>query len=125
VDQTLSRGTNLNLIEKPRSNTQVLNDWVTNIEQLLDPAADTMPEAKYSLHPARVNSKGCTFADQVKHLAAANYQLGSRILGEPPPEGTQGDKVRESVKSKAEIVEYLKGSFVCLHRAATKVDEKE
>jgi uncharacterized damage-inducible protein DinB len=107
------------------STTQVLNDWVTNIEQLLVPAAGAMPEAKYSFAPSGGEFKGVrTFAEQVKHLAAANYQLGSRSLGEPPPPGTQGETAPASVKSKAEIMEYLKGSFACLHRAAAKVDEK-
>jgi uncharacterized damage-inducible protein DinB len=111
--------------EVPRSTTQVLNDWVTNIEQLLVPAADAMPEAKYSFTPNSGEFKGVrTFGEQVKHLAAANYQLGSRILGEGPPPGTQGEAAPSSVNSKAEIMEYLKGSFACLHRAAAKVDEK-
>jgi len=111
--------------EVPRSTTQVLNDWVTNIEQLLVPAADAMPEAKYSFTPSYGEFKGVrTFGEQVKHLAAANYQLGSRILAEEPPQGTQGEAAPSSVNSKAEIMEYLKGSFACLHRAAAKVDEK-
>ena len=37
--------------EVPRSTTRVLDVWVTNIEQLLVPAADAMPEAKYSFVP--------------------------------------------------------------------------
>ena len=112
--------------EVPGSTTaQVLNDWVTNIEQLLVPAADAMPEAKYSFAPTAGEFKGVrTFAEQVKHLAAANYQLGSRILGEAPPDGTQGETAPASVRSKAEIVEYLKGSFACLHRAAASLNEK-
>ena len=111
--------------EVPRSTTQVLNDWVTNIEQLLVPAADAMPEAKYSFTPSNGEFKGVrTFGEQVKHLAASNYQLGSRILGEEPPLGTQGEAAPSSVNSKAEIMEYLKGSFACLHRAAARVDEE-
>src|SRR5882762_11560722 len=111
--------------EVPGSTTQVLNEWVTNIEQLLVPAADAMPEAKYSFAPTSGEFKGVrTFAEQVKHLAAANYRLGSRILGEVPPEGTQSETAPASVRSKSEIMEYLRRSFACLHRAAAKVDEK-
>jgi len=112
-------------LEVPGSTTQVLNEWVTNIEQLLVPAADAMPEAKYSFAPTAGEFKGVrTFAEQVKHLAAANYLLGSRILGEAPPDGTQGETAPASVRSKAEIMEYLKGSFACLHRAAASLNEK-
>jgi hypothetical protein len=48
--------------EVPRSTTQGLNDWVTNIEQLLVPAADAMPEAKNSFAPSAGELKG------VKHI---------------------------------------------------------
>jgi uncharacterized damage-inducible protein DinB len=114
--------------EKPaelRSTTQVLDEWVNNIEELIVPAADAMPEDKYSYAPSQGEFTGVrTFAEQVKHLAAANYQLGSRILGEEPPLGTKGEAAPDSVKTKAEILQYLKGSFACLHRAAAKIDEK-
>jgi hypothetical protein len=65
-----------------------------------------------------------TFAEQVKHLAAANYQLGSKALGVQPPAGTKNESAPESVKTKAEIMQYLRGSFSCLHRAAAMLDEK-
>src|SRR5258706_4241241 len=69
-----------------RSTTQVLNDWVTNIEQLLVPAVDAMPEPKFAFVPTNGEFQGVrTFGEQVKHLAAANYQLGSRILCEATP----------------------------------------
>jgi uncharacterized damage-inducible protein DinB len=110
---------------EPRVTTQVLNDWVTNVEEQVVPAADAMPEEKYSYAPRQGEFTGVrTFAGQIQHLAAANYQLGSRILGEEPPAGTKGERAPDSVKTKAEILEYLKGSFACLHRAATKVDER-
>ena len=37
--------------ELPGSATQVLNDLVTSIEQLLVPAADAMPEEKFAFAP--------------------------------------------------------------------------
>jgi hypothetical protein len=58
---------------------------VTNAEQLFVSAADAMPEAKYSFAPSHGEFSGVrTFADQVKHLAAANYQLAAGTLGEEP-----------------------------------------
>src|SRR6266478_6664308 len=105
--------------EVPTSTTQVLNDWVTNIEQLLVPAADAMPEAKYSFAPSNGEFSGVrTFAEQVKHLAAANYQLAAATLGEEPPAGTDHETAPGTVKTKAQVMDYLKGSFISLHRAA-------
>ena len=109
---------------EPRTVSQVVDFWVTKTEQLLVPAADAMPEAKYSFAPSSGEFSGVrTFAEQVKHLAAANYQLAAATLGERPPVGTDHETAPDSVKTKAQIVDYLKGSFVSLHRAAAALNE--
>ena len=101
---------------------QVVDVRITTIEQEVVPAAEAMPEDKYSFAPTMGEFTGVrTFAEQVKHLAAANYQLASPILGEKPPAGTEGEAAPPSVKTKAQIIEYLKGSFACLHRAAATI----
>jgi hypothetical protein len=106
------------------SPAQVIDARITSIEQEVVPAADAMPEDKYSFAPSNGEFTGVrTFAEQVKHLAATNYQLGSKILGEDPPAGTAGESAPASVKTKAQIMEYLKGSFACLHRAAATVTQ--
>jgi DinB superfamily len=105
--------------------SQVLEFWISDTERLVVPAAEAMPEAKYSFAPTNGEFQGVrTFAEQVKHLAAANYQLGAGALGEEPPAGTQNESAPPSVQTKAEIMEYLKGSFACLHRAAAAINEK-
>ena len=111
----------------PESKTvsQVLEFWISDTERLVVPAAEAMPEAKYSFAPANGEFRGVrTFAEQVKHLAAANYQLGAGALSEDPPAGTQNESAPASIQTKAEIMEYLKGSFACLHRAAAAINEK-
>jgi hypothetical protein len=111
----------------PESKTvsQVLEFWISDTERLVVPAAEAMPEAKYSFAPANGEFRGVrTFAEQVKHLAAANYQLGAGALGEDPPAGTQNESAPASIQTKAEIMEYLKGSFACLHRATAAINEK-
>lgn len=109
---------------EPRIVSQVVDFWVTNTEQLIVPAADAMPEAKYSFAPSNGEfSRVSTFADQVKHLAAANYQLAAATLGEEPAAGTAHETAPDSVRTKAQIMEYLKGSFTTLHRAAAALNE--
>jgi DinB superfamily len=110
---------------EPHNVSQVVDFWVTNTEQLLMPAADAMPEAKYSFAPSDGEFSGVrTFAEQVKHLAAANYQLAAATLGEEPPAGTNHETAPDSVKTKAQVIFYLKGSFTSLHRAAAALNEK-
>jgi hypothetical protein len=110
---------------EPRTVSQVMDFWVTNTEQSLVPAADAMPEARFSFAPSNGVFSGVrTFAEQVKHLAAANYQLAAATLGEEPPAGTDHETAPDSVKTKAQVMDYLKGSFASLHRAAAALNEK-
>jgi hypothetical protein len=110
---------------KPDSMGQALDVWVTKTEKLVVPAAEAMPEEKYAFAPTNGEFAGVrTFAEQVKHLAAANYQLGALALGEKPPHDEHGERAPENVKMKAEIVEYLKGSFAYLHEVAGEISEK-
>ena len=111
-------------LAEPHTVSQVIDFWVTNTEQLLVPAAEAMPEAKYSFAPSNGEFSGVrTFAEQLKHLAAANYQLAAGTLGEAPPAGTDHETAPDSLKTKAQVMDYLKGSFANLHRAADALNE--
>jgi hypothetical protein len=110
---------------EPRTVSQVLNNSITNVENEFVPTADAMPEDKYSFAPASGEFKGVrTFAQQIKHVAAVNYILGGAIFGEKPPVDTGGENGPDSVKSKADIMKYLKDSFVYIHKAAGTIDDK-
>lgn len=76
-------------------------------------AAEAMPEDKFDWAPTQGEFKEVrTFAQQVKHVAAVNYYVGAAILGEKPPaEVGNPEKGPDSLKTKAEIIAYLKGSF--------------
>ena len=89
-------------------------------------AADAMPEDKYSFAPTAAGEfKGVrTFAQQVKHVAAVNYIFGATILNEKPPVDVGGESGPDSVKSKAEIMQFLKDSFAYLHKAVTSINDK-
>ena len=110
---------------EPRTASQVLDRSITSVEGEFVPAADAMPEDKYSFAPSAGDFKGVrTFGQQVKHVAAVNYLLGAGILGEKPPVDTGEENGPESVKSKADIIKYLKDSFVYLHKAAGSINEQ-
>jgi DinB superfamily len=100
----------------------IVDRWVTRTEQLVIPAAEALPEEAYAFAPTAGEFAGVrTFAEQVSHLAAANYQLAARALGERPPAGTANETAPPTVKTKAQILEYLRGSFAALHRAAGRI----
>lgn len=104
---------------------QVLDSSVKGVEGEFVPAAEAMPEDKYSFAPTAGEFKGVrTFAQQVKHVAAVNYILGASILVEKPPVDIGGENGPDAIASKADIVKFLKESFVYLHKAANSVNEK-
>jgi len=102
-----------------------INAILTIGEQEFTGAADAMPEDKYSFAPSTGEFKGVrTFGQQVKHVAAVNYIFGAAILGEKPPVDVGGENGPDSVKSKAEIMTFLKDSFAYLHKALVSISDK-
>jgi uncharacterized damage-inducible protein DinB len=87
-------------------------------------AAEAMPEDKYNFTPAGLNIPGSdykgvrTFAEEVKHVATANYMFWGAITGDPMPAGTTGPNGPDTIKTKADIVKYLKDSYAIGHKAA-------
>jgi hypothetical protein len=109
---------------EPKTVSQVLDRSLTNVESEFVPTADAMPKDKYSFVPTTGEFKGVrTFAQQVKHVAAVNYILGAAIVGEKSPVDTGGENGPDSIKSKADIIKYLKDSFAYLHKATLSVND--
>jgi hypothetical protein len=105
--------------------SQTLISDVTNMENEFVPAADAMPEDKYTFAPTNGEFKGVrTFAQQVKHVAAVNYLIGSSILEEKPPVDTGGESGPDAMTSKADIMKFLKDSFAYVHKAAATINDK-
>jgi uncharacterized damage-inducible protein DinB len=103
---------------------QTLDEWITTAEKHLVDAAAAMPEEKYGFAPTSGEFAGVrTFGEQIKHAAAANYGLAARASGETPNAEQSSETGPQSVKTKAEILSYLKGSFAALHRAAATLDD--
>jgi uncharacterized damage-inducible protein DinB len=104
--------------------SQVLDSSLKNLENDFIPAAEAMPEEKYGFAPTNGEFKGVrTFAEQIKHVAASNYLIGAHVLGEKPPVDANDGKGPDSVKSKAEILQFLKDSFAYAHKAITSITD--
>jgi hypothetical protein len=109
--------------EEPRTVTQVLDRTVANIEREFVPAAEAMPEDKFGFAPTNGEFKGVrTFAQQVKHVAAVNYEIGAAILEEKPPVDIGDESGPASVTSKADILKYLNASFSYVHKAVETIN---
>lgn len=108
-----------------RSVTHVLESTVSNLEHEFTPAADAMPEEKFSFAPTNGEFKGVrTFGQQIKHVAAVNYELAAAILDTKPPVDIGDESGPASVTSKADILKYLNDSFTYVHKAVQTINEK-
>jgi uncharacterized damage-inducible protein DinB len=104
---------------------QALDFWISNTETRVVSAADAMPEEKYSYAPTAGEFAGVrTFAQQIKHLAANNYRMAAYILNQTPTADQESEAGSDAVESKAQIMDYLKGSFAALHRAVATINEE-
>jgi hypothetical protein len=109
-----------------RGSGQVV-DFILDIqERRVVEMAEVMPAGKYAFAPSGEGFQGVrTFAEQLRHIAADNYLLGAGILGEKPPVDVgRGEDGSDAVRTKSEIIDYLKGSFTYMHRAARSIDDE-
>ncbi|HEY1525035.1 MAG TPA: DinB family protein [Candidatus Angelobacter sp.] len=104
--------------------SKAIDSQIGIIEREFVSAAEAMPEDKYNFTPAGLNLQGSdykgvrTFAEEVKHVATANYMFWGAITGDPMLPGTTGPNGPDTIKTKAEILKYLKDSFAIGHKAA-------
>ncbi len=113
--------------QKPetRTVTEVLDHTVSNLERDLIPAAEAMPEDKFAYAPTDGEFKGVrTFGQQIKHIAAVNYEFAAAILQEKPPVDINDEEGSASIATKADILKYLNDSFVYVHKAIATINEK-
>ncbi|HKW35459.1 MAG TPA: DinB family protein [Candidatus Acidoferrum sp.] len=115
--------------EQPPTVSSVLNGVYGAVEQQVVAAAEAMPEDKYGFAPTNGEFKGVrTFAEEVKHIGFANHLFFGSLMGETIDVKSleQNTNGPAELKTKAEIVQYLKDSFALGHKAlATITPENE
>lgn len=83
----------------------VLDSW-NDIGRKLIAMAEDFPEDKYDLKP---NPAQRSFAEQLLHVAGANYFFVNPVMGQKPPAAE--DPKRDQYKTKADVVAFVKKSF--------------
>ena len=98
---------------------------ISAVEKQIADVAEAMPEDKFNFSPESLNIPGSdykgvrTFAVQLKHVATSNYYIWSHLTGDKLPDGLGDDgNGPANLKSKAEIIKFLKDSFALGHKAA-------
>jgi uncharacterized damage-inducible protein DinB len=83
----------------------VLDSW-NDIGRKLIAMAEDFPEDKYDFKPTPAQR---SFAEQLLHMANANYFFTDPAMGKPMPK--EEDPKRSDFKTKADIVAFVKKSF--------------
>jgi len=102
----------------------VVDREISAIEKQILNAAEAMPEDKFNFSPESLNIPGDdykgvrTFAVQVKHVASSNYFIWSPLTGDKVPENIKDGNGPADLKSKLDILKFLKDSFALGHKAA-------
>jgi uncharacterized damage-inducible protein DinB len=109
---------------QPPTIAAVADHEISYAEKEVVDAAEAMPEDRFNFTPESLKIPGSdykgvrSFAGQVKHVAASNYFIWSPITGDKLPDGLKDGNGPENLKSKAEIISFLKASFALGHKAA-------
>ena len=110
--------------ETRSSYAEVVDKEISTLESQIVGTAEAMPEEKFNSSPEGLKIPGAefkgvrTFADQIKHLAADNFAIWAPFTGKPEPAFVHSPNGPEEMKSRAEIISFLKDSFVFAHKAA-------
>ena len=94
-------------------------------------AAEAVPENKYDFSPATANIPGDfktpnpvrTTGEQFKHIGDALESYASAILGEKRAE-TSEENGPKNVKTKQDVINYLKSAFTQAHSAIKTIDQQ-
>ena len=114
----------------PPTVAAIVDRQVGAVEKMIVEIAEAMPEEKYGFSPESLKIPGAEyqgvrkFGEQVKHIAASNNILWFRLTGEKLPEDFKGGNGPEAVKTKAEILKFLKDSYALGHRAAAALTDR-
>jgi uncharacterized damage-inducible protein DinB len=108
----------------PTSLASMVDRDITAVEKQLVDAAEAMPDDKFNFTPESLTISGDdykgvrSFAVQVKHVASSNYFIWSPITGDAVPAAIKDGNGPADIKTKAEILKFLKDSFALGHKAA-------
>jgi hypothetical protein len=97
---------------------------ISGVEKQILEVAEAMPEDKFNFSPESLSIPGGgykgvrTFAVQVKHVAASNFAIWRPLTGDKFPDDFLGGDGPANLKTKAEIIQFLKDSFALGHKAA-------
>jgi len=116
---------------EPPTIASVLNRQLGSIEREVMGAAEAIPEDKYDFSPATANIPGDfktpnpvrTMSEQFKHIGDALESYSASVLGQKH-EGSSDENGPKNVKTKAEVISFLKAEFAKAHSAIDTINQQ-
>ena len=104
---------------------KIFDQELTMLEHELVPLAEAMPADKFNFAPTHGEFKGVrTFGQQAGHIGAVMYMVSASVLGEKvPAEAGEGENGPPSLKTKDDIVKYLKAAVAYAHKAMNSLTD--
>lgn len=108
----------------------VIQRQLDYVESHIIALAEAMPSDKFDFTPEGLDIKGSdfkgvrTFAGQIKHLATDNFAIWSPVTGDSLRADITDVNGPESIKTKEDILKYLKESFAQGHKAIATLTDK-
>jgi len=98
---------------------KVYDQQLTSLERELVPLAEAMPAERFSFAPTEGQFSGVrTFALQAEHIAYVLYEVSAGILEQKNPSETgPSENGPANLKTKEDVVNYLKQAFAYGHKA--------
>jgi uncharacterized damage-inducible protein DinB len=105
----------------PRSIAESVSSTLQFAERNFLGVAEAMPDNKYSFVPTAGKFDGVrSFAEQVKHVACAQFAFFNEFEGKTPPDDCEKGG-HDAAKTKPELIKYLKDSFDYSNRVLAKL----
>ena len=105
----------------PRSIAESVSGTLQFAEGNFLGVAEAMPDNKYSFVPTAGKFDGVrSFAEQVKHVACAQFAFFNEFEGKTPPDDCEKGG-HDAAKTKPELIKYLKDSFDYSNRVLAKL----
>jgi len=112
--------------EVPKTTAESIGGILSYTEDQFLSVAEAMPAEKYPYIPSAPGGKfdGVrSFAEQVKHVACANFAFFNEIEGKTPPDSCEKGGPAPA-KTKAELLKYLRDSFDYGNKVLATINEK-
>jgi uncharacterized damage-inducible protein DinB len=104
--------------QNPPTVARLFDGQLKGVESEIVSLVEAMPADKMDFAPTNGTFKGVrTFAQQAKHVAAVLYLVAAAANEEKVPVNVQGENGPDTVKSKEQVVQFMKDAFAYAHKA--------